>query len=306
MNNLIVSVVKYRWYTFTASPRVIVPWEKFWFFSLKEFDWYHVETKKNITKYAFRHGSKVWWTSNWVRTFNMTFSAYASDEIERLKLIRLVSSIFNPPSIMSDTDWFHPLEMMMPDWTWWTVEAEVTTRPKVFDYNNDKWCTFQVELVAKENSFMYSKDAITIHDVNTRHWIRLATALPKHRLYYRDKIEYSWTNDAPVNVTMTIRDAITLPRIYVRTCSWEKIITTLNLPEMEFNAWDVIKIDSLNETVSLTTWWITTDITAQISLNSEFPRVLSPLEDEWSIVVVDCWYPEPVMDVVYEFYSIWD
>ena len=69
---------------------------------------------------------------------------------------------------MSDTEGWHDLEFMTPDGTLRTTKAQVVDRPKIFDFNNQNWATFQVELVAKEGSSLMSKHQSTFKDHNTR------------------------------------------------------------------------------------------------------------------------------------------
>lgn len=306
MNNLIVTLVKYRGYLFTASPAMLENTDKFWFFSLKEFDRYHVETKKNITKYAFRHGSKVGATSNGVRTFNMTFTAFASDEIERMKLIRLVSSIFNPPSIMSDTEGFHELEFMTPDGGWRTTKAQVIDRPKIFDFNNENWATFQVELVGKDGSLLYSKNKTLFGGRNTRMGVKLPFSLSHRHKYYNPPIHYHGTNDAPLRIELRAMKQVTLPRLYIRSYSGEELLTTMELDSMQLNTGDRIVIDGHEETIRKISGEEKTDLSNQISLNSEWPRLLSPLANKDVSVVVDCGLNEEMILVEGSYNEIWD
>lgn len=280
--------------------------KKFWFFSLKEFDRFHVETKKDITKYAFRHWSKVGATSNGVRTFNLTFTAFASDEVERMKLIRLVSSIFNPPGIMSDTAGFHDLEFMTPDGGIWVTKAQVTTRPKIFDYNNENWATFQVELVAKDGSFIASKKTTRLQDQNTRMGVRFPFLLPVGSQHFREFIDYKWTNDAPMNATITAKETVNLPWLYIRTYNWKKLLTTMEFQSFQLNIGEQIVIDAYEEAVYKIIWSSKTNITDQISLNSERPRLLSPIDNKWMIASVDCWLTEQVLDIEWSYNEIWD
>lgn len=306
MNNLIVTMVKYRGHLFTASPAIIENQEKFWFFSLKEFDRYHVETKKNITKYAFRHGSKVGATSNGVRTFNMTFTAFASDEIERMKLIRLVSSIFNPPSIMSDTEGFHELEFMTPDGGWRTTKAQVTDRPKIFDYNNENWATFQVELVAKEGSLLHSKNKTTLKDKNTRMGIRFPLFLPHKHKYHRAPIDYHGTSDAPLNIQIKAKKQVNLPWLYIRSYGGEELLTTMELEALQLKEGERILINGYEETIHKINEEEKTDLSNQISLNSERPRLLAPVANKEVSIAIDCGLNEEVLEVEYSYNEIWD
>ena len=306
MENLIVRMVKYRGYLFSSSPEMVDRGRKFWFFSLKEFDRYHVETKKNITKYAFRHGSKVGATSNGVRTFNMTFTAFASSEEERFRLIQLVSAIFNPPGVMSDTAWFHDLEFMTPDGTVRTTKAQVTTRPKIFDFNNQNWATFQVELVGKDWSFLFSKQKQTLQDTNTRLWFRLPISLPDKDKYYRDTVDYHGTSDAPVNVTITAKKDVTLPWVYIRTLNGGKLLTTMELWKLTLQQWDQIIVDSYEETIYKLSRGQKIDLSNQLSLNSEWPRLLSPVDNNGLIAIVDCGFIEKVLEIERNWSEIWD
>lgn len=306
MENLIVHMVKYRGYLFSASPAMVNREWRFWFFALKEFDRYHVETKKNITKYAFRHGSKVGATSNGVRTFNMTFTAFASNEEERFKLIKLVSAIFNPPSIMSDTEWFHDLEFMTPDGALRTTKAQVVDRPKIFDFNNQNWATFQVELVGKDGSFLFSKQKSVLLDTNTRMGVRLPTVFPFRYRYYRPAIDYHGTSDAPLNLTITAQKTIELPRLYIRTINGDKVLTTMELWKLSLLEGDQIIIDSHEETIYKFSKGEKKEISNQLSLNSEWPRLLSPVENKGLFAVVDCGILEKVLKVERNWSEIWD
>lgn len=306
MNNLIVTLVKYRGYLFTASPAMLENTDKFWFFSLKEFDRYHVETKKNITKYAFRHGSKVGATSNGVRTFNMTFTAFASDEVERMKLIRLVSSIFNPPSIMSDTEGFHELEFMTPDGGWRTTKAQVTDRPKIFDYNNENWATFQVELVAKEGSLLYSKNKTILKGRNTRMGIRFPLSLPHKHKYHRAPIDYHGTSDAPLNIEIKAKKQVNLPWLYIRSYGGEELLTTMELEALQLKEGERILINGYEETIHKINEEEKTDLSNQLSLNSERPRLLAPVANKEVSMAIDCGLNEEVLEIEYSYNEIWD
>lgn len=306
MNNLIVTTVKYRGYLFTASPAMLENTEQFWFFSLKEFDRYHVETKKNITKYAFRHGSKVGATSNGVRTFNMTFTAFASDEVERMKLIRLVSSIFNPPSVMSDTEGFHELEFLTPDGVWRKTKAQVTDRPKVFDFNNQNWATFQVELVGKNGSLLYSKNKSILEDHNTRMGVKFPTKLPFRWQYYKEIIDYHGTSDAPLNLRIRAKKTVSLPWLYIRTLNGGELVSTMELEALSLHEGEELIIDSYEETIHKISWEQKKEISNQLSLNSERPRLLSPVRSKGAVAIVDCGILEPVLDLERSWNEIWD
>lgn len=299
-------MVKYRGYLFSGSPTMFAGQEKFGFFALKEFDRYHVETRKDITKYVFRHGSKVGATSNGVRSFNLTFSAFASDEIERMKLIRLVSSIFNPPSIMSDTEGWHDLEFMTPDGTLRTTKAQVVDRPKIFDFNNQNWATFQVELVAKEGSSLMSKHQSTLKDRNTRLWVRLSNFLPHKHKYYRSLLEYHGTSDAPLNLKITAKKDLQLPWLTIRTINGDTLLTSMELGAISLTAWEQIVIDSYEETIEAIKNGEKTNLSNRLSLNSERPRLLSPVSNKGLIASVDCGISEAVLDLEWSWNEIWD
>lgn len=306
MNNLIVNVVKYRGYIFTIAPVMLENTATFWFFSLKEFDRYHVETKKNITKYAFRHGSKVGATSNGVRTFNMTFTAFASDELERMRLIKLVSSLFSPPSVMSDIEGFHDLEFMTPDGGWRTTKAQVTDRPKMFDYNNENWATFQVELVAKEGSLLYSKNKTVLKERNTRMGVKFPNTLPHRHKYHKAPIPYHGASDTPLNIEIKAKKQVNLPWLYIRSYHGEELLTTMELEGFELHAGERILINGDEETIYKSNGEVKTNLSNQISLNSERPRLLAPVANKAVSMAIDCGLNEEVLEIEYSYNEIWD
>lgn len=306
MTNLIVHAVKYRDQIFTMHPTNVADMTNYGVFTLKEFDWYHVETKTDITKYAFRHGSKVGATSNGVRTFHLTFTAFASDEQKRFQLIKLVSSIFNPPSIMSDTEGFHDLEFLTPDGVRWTTKAQTTTRPKMFDYNNQHWVTFQVELVSQGGSLLYSKHKTTITDTNTRMGVRLNNLLAHRHQYYKDEIPYQGTNDAPLHLTIRATKTVSLPWLYIRTYNGGKLLTTMELEALTLNEGDTLTIDSINETITKSNNSGSVIVNNLLSLNSERPRLLAPVTSKWVMAIVDCWLLESCLELQWSYHEVRD
>ncbi len=306
MTNIIVDNVHYRWYNFCKNLVMVDP-TNFKFFSLKEFDRFFVETKTDIKKYAFRHGSKVGATSNGVRTFTLTFTAFASDEKKRLELIKLVSSIFNPPWVMQED--FHNLEFTTPDGIIRSCEVQTTKRPRVFDYNNDKRATFEVQLVAKWWSMIFSKKEFEVEDRNTRAGNVLPHTIPTFGKYFRDKIENVSTNITPVNVEITVKKTKIYPFLYIRSYLNNKkqnLLTTMEFKNLNLKEWDKILVDSLNEVV----WKISNEekknISNLMSINSVFPYLVSPFIEEWSFLIVDCGFSEYIMDVKYKFRFVWD
>lgn len=237
----------------------------------------------------------------------MTFTAFASDEVERMKLIRLVSSIFNPPSIMSDTEGFHELEFMTPDGGWRTTKAQVIDRPKIFDYNNENWATFQVELVAKEGSLLHSKNKTILKDRNTRMGVKFPIRLPiKRHSYHRAPIDYHGTSDAPLNIEIKAKKQVNLPWLYIRSYGGEELLTTMELEALQLTEGERILINGYEETIHKINEEEKTDLSNQLSLNSERPRLLAPVANKEVSIAIDCGLNEEMLEIEYSYNEIWD
>ena len=80
----------------------------------------------------------------------------------------------------------------------------------------------------------------------------------------------------------------------------------MEFQSFQLNIGEQIVIDAYEEAVYKIIWSSKTNITDQISLNSERPRLLSPIDNKWMIASVDCWLTEQVLDIEWSYNEIWD
>ena len=319
MYNVIAHNVTYRWYWFTRNI-----WSIQWsdnFFALSDFVFIPVDTNSNIQPKQLQHWY-IWdYTRNVARYIDMSFGVFAKSEQERFDAIKLVNSIFEPPSVFSPNDkWYYDLTFSEPDWnTVWTMKAKVIDRPVPSNYDNSCWMEFKVRLIVwnswcRQDTCMYSQELFTCSDHNRVMGIPLWEELwfPLWYQWVLCKPNYLWASQAPVNVMITC----TIPHIsnnymLVRCFRSDWSQTLLRIEDLSLVIWDVIYIDSINNTITLN-WF---DITGRIKQPYwVFPRLwnwsINPLWSGNNFLVVDIWVVDPwindnVLDVTWEWRNTW-
>ena len=80
----------------------------------------------------------------------------------------------------------------------------------------------------------------------------------------------------------------------------------MELWKLTLQQWDQIIVDSYEETIYKLSRGQKIDLSNQLSLNSEWPRLLSPVDNNGLIAIVDCGFIEKVLEVERNWSEIWD
>lgn len=80
----------------------------------------------------------------------------------------------------------------------------------------------------------------------------------------------------------------------------------MELGAISLTAGEQIVIDSYEETIGAIKNGEKTNLSNRLSLNSERPRLLSPVSNKGLVASVDCGMSEAVLDLEWSWNEIWD